>query len=165
MKLSRGDRPANKSNAGGSVDGAFMIALLRSKRKLARFERGLWIIIGLMSSLPLSAVLMENPSELFMDFRMVFFVFFYGIATIGLVFNWGPIVPCTILGIVILRIFTDPIASSYEEAAFDDYVIPTMGSITGAIFGLMIDWILTHPPTIEPNPNDIQDDESKQSST
>ncbi|WP_298868309.1 hypothetical protein [uncultured Gimesia sp.] len=96
---------------------------------------------------------------------MAYFIFFAGIATSGLLFNRGAIVTCSILGIVVLMIFTDPISSSHEEAAFKDFVVPLIGATSGAIIGLMIDWNLTHPTTIEPNPDDIQDDESNQITT
>lgn len=138
-----------------------MISLLRSKRKITKVERVLWIIIGLMSFLPLSAVLLDNPSELFTDFRMIFFVFFYGMAALGLLFNWGPIVPCSIFGIVVSMIFTDPVSSSHMEAVIKVYVVPTIGSIIGAIFGFLIDWNLNYLSTIELDPDDIQDDESQ----
>mgnify|MGYP003630874323 FL=1 len=122
----------------------------------------LWISVGLISFLPLSAVLMDNPSDVLTDFRMAYLVFFAGIATSGLLFNWGPIIPCTILGMGILMIFTDPISSTHQEAVFKEYIAPMMGAISGAIIGLMIDWNLTSPATIKQNPNDIPEDGAQQ---
>ena len=93
---------------------------------------------------------------------MAYLVFFAGIATFGLLFNWGPIIPCTILGMVIPMIFTDPISSTHQEAVFKEYIAPTMGAISGAIIGLMIDRNLTSPAIIKQNPHDIQYDGSQQ---
>ncbi|QDT45556.1 hypothetical protein Pan241w_56820 [Gimesia alba] len=139
-----------------------MISLLQSKRKTTRFERVLWISVGLITFLPLSAVLMENPSDVFSDSRMAYLVFFGGIATSGILCNWGPIIPCTILGMGFLMIFTDPISSTHQEAVFKEYIVPMMGAISGAIIGLMIDWNLTSPSTIKQNPNDIPEDVAQQ---
>jgi hypothetical protein len=126
-----------------------MIPLLQSKRRTTKFERLLWLGVGMISLLPLFAVLSENPADLLTDFRMGFFVFFAGIAAIGWLLNWGPVVPTSILGIAILTLFTDPISSSHEEALFKDLGVPLIGATLGALIGLLIDWNLTHPPQSE----------------
>lgn len=126
-----------------------MISLFNSKRKNTKFERVLWLGVGLLSLLPLLAVLSENPADLFSDFRMGFFAFLAGIAILGLLLNWGPSVPCSILGIALLVLFTDPIASSHEEALFKDLGIPLIGAVLGATIGLLIEWNLAHPRDAE----------------
>jgi len=142
-----------------------LIPLLKSKRRSTKFERLLWLGVGLISLLPLFAVLSENPADLLTDFRTGFFAFFAGIATIGWLLNWGPVVPSAILGIAIFSFLTDPISGSHEEALFKDLNVPLIGATLGAMIGLLIDWNLTHPPETESNTDDHGDGESNEIAT
>ena len=142
-----------------------MISLLKSKRAITKFERLLWFGVGVISLLPLLAVLSENPANLLTDFRMAFFVFFAGIAFLGLLLNWGPVIPCSILGIAVLTLFTDPITSSHEEALFKDLGVPLIGATLGAMIGIIIDWNLTHPQRTELTSGEFADGESNEIAT
>ena len=146
-----------------------MIKLVISNRKPGKLERLLWISVGLISLLPLSVVLSENPADFFTDFftdfRTACCAFFAGIATFGLLFNWGPVVPSSILGIAVLTLLTDPIASSHEEAVFKVLVIPLIGAAIGAMIGLMIDWRLTHPQVLKSNSDELEVGDSNEIAT
>jgi len=133
------------------------LSLLKSNRKSTRFERLLWVGVGAISLVPLLAVLSESPADFFTDFRAAYCAFFAGVATTGLLLNWGPVVPCSILGVVVLEIFIDPIASSHEEAVFKALGIPLLGATLGAIIGLAIDRKLTHQPIVEADSGGLLD--------
>jgi hypothetical protein len=142
-----------------------MIRLIKSNRKSTRFERLLWFGVALISLPPLLAVLSGNPADLFTDYRMAFFAFFAGIAAIGLSMNWGPVIPGSIWGIAILMIVTDPISSSNEEAIFKALGVPLIGAVLGAVFGIMVDRDLSHPPTTRHDPGEMASDESNRNIT
>lgn len=130
-----------------------MISLFRSNRKNTKSERVLWWTVGLLSIFPLLAVLLENPTGLFTDFRMGFFAFFAGIAIAGLLLNWGPLIPCSILGMAIFAFLGPKQASSYEEAVFQDLGIPLFGTVFGAMIGLFSDWSVSHPQIADESAN------------
>ena len=123
-----------------------MISFIKSKRKNTKFERLLWLGVGLLAWMPLLAVLFDHGGELFTS--LGFAAFFAGTAIIGRFLNWGPTVPCAILGIAIFVLFTDPIASSHEEAVFKDLGVPLIGAVFGAIIGLCVEWDLSHPQNL-----------------
>jgi hypothetical protein len=58
------------------------------------------------------------------------------ICVAGNVRNWGPLVPCTILGMVVAALGTDPISSSAVEAVFKSLGVPLIGAILGFFCGL-----------------------------
>ena len=79
--------------------------------------------------------------------------------------NWGPVIPCSILGIAVLTLFTDPITSSHEEALFKDLGVPLIGATLGAMIGIIIDWNLTHPQRTELTSGEFADGESNEIAT
>ena len=142
-----------------------MISIFRSNRRPSKLERVLWFGVGLIALLPLLAVITENPGDILTDFRMAYSALFVGIAVIGLLLNWGPAIPCSILGIAISTVFTKTITSSHEEALFNDLGIPLIGATLGAIVGIMIDSNLTHPDLVETAMDGLVDANSDQRAT
>ncbi len=142
-----------------------MIPLLKTKRKPTKFERSLWLGVGLISLLPLFAVLAENPANLLTDFRMGLFAFFAGIATIGWLLNWGPVVPSSILGITTFTFLTSPVSSSHEAAVFNLLGVPLIGATLGSMIGLLIDWNLAHSPRTDSNSDERGDGPSDENPT
>ena len=127
-----------------------VIPLIKSKRRNTILERALWLAVGLLALFPLYGLLdrLMYPGGprldiqigvLTVDICVVFVVLFIGIAVFGAVLNWGPTVPCMILGIMIPPFFVSPVASSHAEALFKDLGIPTIGAICGFVIGSLMD--------------------------
>jgi hypothetical protein len=122
----------------------------------------MWMSVWVISLLVLLAVLREDSGDFFTDSRTAFGVLLAGIATVGLIFNWGPVVPCSILGAAVTSLFSEPIASSHEQAVFKDLGIPLIEAALGALLGFVIDWPLSHPQIPHDKPKEFEESESNE---
>jgi|JI9StandDraft_2_1071091.scaffolds.fasta_scaffold97733_1 hypothetical protein len=115
-----------------------------SSREPGKLARLLWMGIGLISLLSMAVVLRENRADFFTDFRTAISIFLGVLATCGLLFNWGAVIPCIGLGILVVKLLTNPIAGSPEEAVFKDLGIPLIGAVLGAMMGWLFDGNVGH---------------------
>lgn len=124
---------------------------MMSSPKPRTLARLLWIGVGLISMLLLTVVLRENRAAVFTDFRTAISLFFGGLATCGLLFNWGAVLPCLVFGMLVLKLLIDPMSKSHEEAVFKDLGIPLIGACMGAMVGWLLDYNVDHPHVIRSN--------------
>lgn len=129
-----------------------------SSRKPRKIVRLLWIGVGLSSLLPMMVVLRENRADFFTDFRTAISIFLGVLATCGLLFSWGVVIPCIGLGMLVANLLTVPIASSPEEAVFKDLGIPLIGAVLGAMMGWMFDCNMDHDQAIRSHSDERESD-------
>ena len=89
------------------------------------FDRTLWVLTGLF------------PGILFVGGNGLVFVSLWGVVwLIGIFRNWGPMIPCMSLGIVISYILAlSSSAGSDSEAAFHEFGVPLIGALCGVAYG------------------------------
>jgi hypothetical protein len=121
------------------------IRVFRSASRFSLRDCILWTVVGIVAAL----ILYTDVDEYRAGFPLNRAGIVVGITVetlvgLGLLFHWGPIIPCMLLGSFCFLLLTSPIASSHEEAVFKDFVVPLLGAICGAALGL----VLEHYPCI-----------------
>jgi len=99
-------------------------------------DRILWSIIGLLGAYLLLIVLSEAVRG--WGINLLGIIVGSALATVtvlGLLWRWGPIIPCMFLGVAIFSLLTSPTSSSYEENVYKDLGVPVMGATLGVLFG------------------------------
>lgn len=106
---------------------------------------GLWSVVGLLPVFLLTIVALEFRTD--GSLNRVGLVIGSTIALLtglGLFRRWGPLIPCTLVGMVVLTLLSSHIASSYEEAVFQDLGLPLIGAVCGSIVGFCIEFHWRH---------------------
>ena len=120
-----------------------MISLIRAKRMPSIFERLLWLGIGSISTLMLVFVATDVPENASLDVGVLLFAFGSLVAAIGLLLNWGPLIPSAVIGMIIFAFFTDPLRGTPEEQLIKILGVPAIGAAVGGFVGLLIDFKLS----------------------
>jgi hypothetical protein len=143
-----------------------LLVMQKSVRRAITSGRALWIVLGMTASIFLLRDLLEcHGSFPFSQLGLTILEFWAGFpfthielvvgavlalfTVLGLVLRWGPIVPCTFLGIIAVKlflfIFVGPSGVAYEShvayplAMKTDITVLLFGVICGASVGVVLD--------------------------
>jgi hypothetical protein len=116
------------------------MSVSRAPKRSSIVDGILWGITGVLGAMLLASVAAESRDGFALNrIGLAIGIALVSLMYLGLLLRWGPIVPCMILGMLVLSLLTPGIARSREEAVFKDLGVPLIGAVVGTSVGLALE--------------------------
>ena len=111
------------------------------------YVRVLWWLIALFALIVLLPIFDDVTWERAKTI-IIYSIVLTLLSTLGQLLNWGPIIPCAIIGIVAFRLMASPVFHSDEDRLFF-YSAPYIGAVIGAILGFVLEYMNWYDSKLE----------------
>jgi hypothetical protein len=111
----------------------------KSPERSTWLQLGLWLVIGLLGVLCLWSIYYEyRTHHVIHSVSVAIGIGLVLCCVVGVLFGWGPTLPCLFLGILVASLMAGRPTHRYE-IVFKKFGVPLIGAIFGSIVGLVLD--------------------------